>query len=620
MVRRRLRRNLVPYFALLAAFSSWRKNHRCIALTPAGLALFAALAFAAPALAAPPPNDNRDDAQLLPTFPAVTHGTTVDATVERLDPQVSKCGRIEATVWYRIESAPDGTIVASVQATAPLAPIVRIYRRNPSNIVEMSCGTANAGGKAVASVAAVRGAGYYILVGHKPAAPNGDFDLRADLVLPPDNDERAQAEPISRLPATKRGTTLGATSDDYNHCRMSGGGVWYRFRGPATGRAIVQLAVGRRSGAVAAFERSGGDVEEIGCAETNRRGTAVLGFTTKPGGLYLLLVGDRAGSSPGEFTLTIRAGEAPERLPGRPLPGGGTRGSVDGLTDVNDIWSVRLAQGKTYRISFSSSPCAQARLRRGTSMLRSFDCRGYTTFTPGPGAGGRYAVEVVAPPGTRRDLYRLQVVAAGPDDLGVGIELTAGRTRRSRLSPSGVDVVDLYHFDVVRPSEARLRLVRGAGSSFELVLLTDSGNRLARGETSVRRRLARGRYVIAVEAPPGTSSGVYRLTLRLRNVTSTSVLVSGSSSGEVAPGTTVSISCTVSPATGGGRIELVIDRFDTLTGWAFYRRIRVAVGATVSWRPPAAGRWRVRARFLGTRDSAPSSSGYAYLLVAKPIG
>ena len=153
MVRRRLRRNLVPYFALLAAFSSWRKNHRCIALTPAGLAFFAALAFAAPALAAPPPNDNRDDAQLLPTFPAVTHGTTVDATVERLDPQVSKCGRIEATVWYRIESAPDGTIVASVQATAPLAPIVRIYRRNPSNIVEMSCGTANAGGKAVASVA-----------------------------------------------------------------------------------------------------------------------------------------------------------------------------------------------------------------------------------------------------------------------------------------------------------------------------------------------------------------------------------------------------------------------------------------------------------------------------------
>src|SRR6478672_7269755 len=141
-------------------------------------ALFA-VAFAAPALAAQPPNDNRAAAELLPSFPASTHGTTVDATIERLDPQVSKCGRIDATVWYRIDAAPDGTIVATVQAAGPLAPVVRIYRRNPSNITEASCSTAKAGGKAVASVAAVRGAGYLILVGTRPGAPRGEFDLRA---------------------------------------------------------------------------------------------------------------------------------------------------------------------------------------------------------------------------------------------------------------------------------------------------------------------------------------------------------------------------------------------------------------------------------------------------------
>ena len=182
--------------------------------------------IASPALAAPPPNDNRDDAQLLPTFPAVTQGTTVDATAERLDPQRSPCGRVDAAVWYRIASAPDGTIVASVQASGPLAPVVHIYRRNPSSIAEVACGTGKAGGKAVASVAAVRGAGYLILVGHKPGTPNGDFELRADLILPPDNDDRSEASPVGRLPATKRGTTLGATSDGYSHCKMSGGGVW----------------------------------------------------------------------------------------------------------------------------------------------------------------------------------------------------------------------------------------------------------------------------------------------------------------------------------------------------------------------------------------------------------
>ena len=578
----------------------------------------AALILAAPALAAPPPNDNRADAQPLPTFPATAHGTTAEATLERLDPQVSKCGRVEATVWYRIDAAPDGTIVATVQAAAGLAPVVRIYRRNPSNIQEVSCGTAKAGGKVVTSVAAVRGAGYLILVGRRPGAPDGEFDLQTDLVLPPDNDERSEAARIARLPATTRGTTLGATSDDYRGCSMSGGGVWYRFRGPATGRVLVQLATGERDGVVAAFRRNRGGVHELGCASTDRRGNVVAGFATKRNAEYLILVGDKAGSGPGTFVLTIRPGEAPERLPGRALRRGRASGSVDGLTDVNDVWSVRFRRGKTYRIGFSSSPCAGVSLRRARATLLRFSCSGYTTFTPGPDGGGRYSFEIQAS-GARRHTYRLRVVAAGADDLGIGLQLNPGSTRRGRLSPSAVDVVDLYHFDVERLSEVRLGLA-GGGGSFSLALLSDSGTRLGTGGSSLRRRLDRGRYVVAVQAPPGTSAGRYGLSLRLRDVTSTTALVFGASSSEVAPGTTVSISCLVSPAPAGGLVELQIDRFDTLTGWQFHRIVRVGVRTAVSWRPPAAGRWRVRARFLGTRGSAPSRSGYAHLLVARPIG
>jgi hypothetical protein len=576
------------------------------------------LVFAAPALAAPPPNDNRADAQSLPTFPSTAHGTTAEATVERLDPQVSRCGRVDATTWYRIDAAPDGTIVATVQAAGQLAPVVRIYRRFSSRIEEVACGTAKAGGKAVASVGTVRGAGYLILVGRRAGAPDGEFDLRADLVLPPDNDERGEAAPIGRLPATIRGTTLGATADDYRGCGMSGGGVWYRLKGPATGRVLIQLAAGKRNAVVAAFRRLRGEVDEIGCAPTDRRGNVTAGFTTKRGADYLVLVGDRLASGPGEFVLTLRAGEAPERVPGRALARGRAHGSVHGLTDVNDIWSVRLRRGKTYRIAFSSAPCARVSIRRSNKTLKHFTCRGYTTFTPGPGGGGRYALEVQAT-AAQRQSYRLRVVAAEADDLGMGVELAAGSTRRGRLSPGGVDIVDLYHFDVARLSEVRLGLARGAGRSFSLILLTDSGKRLETGDAGVRRRLARGRYVVAVQAPAGTSAGRYRLTLRLRDVTSTTVLVSGARSAEVTPGSAVSISCVVSPTTAGGRVELQIDRFDTLTGWQFYRVIRVPVGTPVSWRPPAAGRWRVRARFLGTRGSSPSRSGYAHLLVAKPI-
>jgi hypothetical protein len=583
------------------------------------LTAVAALVLASPALAAAPPNDNRADAQLLPTFPSTAHGATAEATTERLDPQVSRCGRVDATVWYRIDAAPDGTISATVQAAGQLAPVVRIYRRLPSRIEEVACGTAKAGGRVVTSVAAVRGAGYLILVGRRSGTPDGEFDLRADLVLPPDNDERGEAAPLRRLPATAHGTTLGATSDGYRDCRMSGSGVWYRFKGPATGRVVVQLTTGERDGVVAAFHRHRGDVDEIGCATTDRRGNAVAGFTTKPGGDYLILVGDKVGSGPGSFVLTIRPGEAPERLPGRALPRGGVRGSVHGLTDVNDIWSVRLHRGTTYRIAFSSTACAQASLRRAKTTLLRLNCRGYTTFTPGPDGGGRYAVEVTASPSAQRQGYRLRVVAAAADDLGVGLELAPDSIRRGRLSPNGVDLVDLYHFDVERLSEVRLGLSSGAGRSFSLLLLDDSGHKIATGSGQVRHRLNRGRYVVAVQAAAGTRAGGYRLALRLRDVTSTAVLVSGSSSAEVTPGAAVSISCVVSPTTSGGRVELQIDRFDPLSGWHFYRLVRTSAGAVVSWRPPAAGRWRIRARFLGTRHSSPSRSGYAHILVARPI-
>ena len=92
------------------------RGRRALRYLAVSLVVVSALAAASPAAAAPPANDNRADAELLPTFPATAHGTSVEATVERLDPQVSGCGRVESTVWYRIDAAPDGQIVVAVQA------------------------------------------------------------------------------------------------------------------------------------------------------------------------------------------------------------------------------------------------------------------------------------------------------------------------------------------------------------------------------------------------------------------------------------------------------------------------------------------------------------------------
>src|ERR671911_2384345 len=169
------------------------------------------LALPEAASAAPPPNDNRADAEAIPSFPFAVGGTTVEATVERLDPQVSRCGRVESTLWYRIDTAPDGLIGLTVKGSPGVAPVLRIYRRTPSAIQEVDCASAGPGATVAASLDAVRGSNYLILVGRRPGTPDGAFELRAELFLPPPNDDRGGAAAV-KLPGSIRGTTLRATA------------------------------------------------------------------------------------------------------------------------------------------------------------------------------------------------------------------------------------------------------------------------------------------------------------------------------------------------------------------------------------------------------------------------
>ena len=524
-----------------------------VLLALAAMLVVAPAASAVPA--APPTNDNRADAEVLPVFPATASGTTAEATVERLDPQVSDCGRIDETVWYRIESAPDGRIVVSVQAAAELAPVVRVYRRGGSAISELDCGTAAAGGRVVTSFETVRGAGYFILVGRRPGEGDGAFQLQADLFLPPENDRSSGAAPLGSLPTSVESSTLGATGDasDRGSCGLAGGTVWYRLTG-ADRRVVLRLrAAGELDAAVAVFERVRSQLERVTCAPTNRTGDAVVAFDAVRGRTYLIAVGQRRGSDPGSFTLSAVAAEAPEALVGRRMPAAGASSSVHGLTDVNDVWARTLREGTTYLIAFSSRDCATVALRapgvrrRSASPLLRLRCDGFVAYTPRPDRSGRYTLEVVAAAAQRLQPYRLRVVPAGVDDLGVGVPLANGATTRGRLAPRGGDLVDLYHFDVDRTSDVTLALRSNA--AFQLVLLRDTGGRLSEGPLRIRRRLESGRYVVAVRGPVGSPVGSYALSLLVRDVTSTSIDLAG---GPVALGTALTLTPLVSPTPASG--------------------------------------------------------------------
>jgi hypothetical protein len=70
-------------------------------------------------------------------------------------------------------------------------------------------------------------------------------------------------------------------------------------------------------------------------------------------------------------------------------------------------------------------------------------------------------------------------------------------------------------------------------------------------------------------------------------------------------------------------VTLLVERFDPVSGWQFARRFETRTGGsssvTVSYHPPAVGRYRARAFFNGTKLAAQSSSRTRNFRVQAPL-
>lgn len=194
---------------------------------------------------------------------------------------------------------------------------------------------------------------------------------------------------------------------------------------------------------------------------------------------------------------------------------------------------------------------------------------------------------------------------------------------RGAVRSTGVDVLDLYRFDVVRRSDLDLRLGAASGKRFDLQLLTDRGRRLecacgGSGGAAIRTRLRAGRYFAVVRARSG--AGRYRLRRVSRTITRVGV---GFGRDVVAPGRAVVLGVRVRPGVSGS-VRVLLQRFDPLAGWQFLRSSRLQASggsARLPFAPPAVGRYRARVDFLGTRTASPSESGcgFSYLRVSGPL-
>jgi hypothetical protein len=155
------------------------------------------------------------------------------------------------------------------------------------------------------------------------------------------------------------------------------------------------------------------------------------------------------------------------------------------------------------------------------------------------------------------------------------------------------------------------------------MLLTDTGSPVdcgcdQAGPVGLHRVVDRGRYYLVVRSTTG-SKGSYKLTLLVREVTNTQLLLDGSSSIDVVPDQAVQAVAEVTSATGGpsttavgGNVRFQFDRLDPFSGWQFVQlhTVRVAAdsAARLTWVPPSVGHWRAHAVFWGTLGAAPSET------------
>jgi hypothetical protein len=459
----------------------------------------------------------------------------------------------------------------------------------------------------------------------------------------PANDALSGAQQVHTLPASLDGTTVGASTEPgevESGCRVpTKNSVWYSVRLSTAHRVALDLAAaGALDATIDVYHAVRSQLTPVACQQTEGEGKASLSFQASKNGLYDIRVAALQSSQLATFSLEVFLPTPAVAPPGPPLPPQGASGQVDRIQNINAAYSFVMHSGTSYMINLANETkggCVTGSLfapgtrsfgsegeesEEGSSaaVLR-IHCSGFRLFTPGPGEGGLYSLELT-PRFSRRGVqrFRVQVGRAGAAETSPGIALGNYGVARGHLNGDGLPVLRLYRMEITSHSNLTLKLTAPASAEFKLQLRNANGNLIecaceGAGSQKLAHRLSPGTYYADVSAR-AHNSGSFSLLRESRTITSTAISFT---SRKVTAGQSLGIDVKVSPEVSGP-VSVRIERFDPVFGWQFYRKeqaIASAGLASVPFVPPALGMWRAKANFLGSRTASPSAVGFTYLLV-----
>jgi hypothetical protein len=157
-----------------------RPTRRRLLAIIAGIA--AALALGTqPAQAAPPPNDDFDNAIVIAALPFQDTQDTTDATTAADDPD---CAGRAHTAWYRFTPAADATIVAHT-ADSNYDTTLSAYTGARGSLTQLACNDDAIGLQSRIQLDVTAGTTYHLMAGSFDDSPGGTLVLTVEELPPP---------------------------------------------------------------------------------------------------------------------------------------------------------------------------------------------------------------------------------------------------------------------------------------------------------------------------------------------------------------------------------------------------------------------------------------------------
>jgi hypothetical protein len=245
--------------------------------------------------AQPPPNDDHTNRIAIMGANVTVTGDNIDATRE---PALSfDAAESPASVWWRWTAPATGQYLALVTSST-FSPALDVQ-----SVTNPGFGLPGVGQLRV-SFSATAGEEFDFRIAGMNGSM-GHFTLSISNIVSPANDNFAAATPITSLPASVPGTTLGATIEP-NEPGDATASVWYRW----TATSNVVLTAEINPPYVAAIQVFSGTALSNLVVVGGEFGSRTVSFRAESGKQYFIRLDDYSGGTSG-FTLTLRAGRSP---------------------------------------------------------------------------------------------------------------------------------------------------------------------------------------------------------------------------------------------------------------------------------------------------------------------